>query len=199
MNHKTHSVAGLVAAEATLLHLQHPPISLVTPMALIGGYVIALLCDVDKPSSKMGRTLWIVSRTSSLLQIRHRTLAHSALASLIVWLVLFATPIPDVLAWALFFAFCSHWFIDLFNEAGVELLWPIPIKFKLLPGFLSISSEDLIGQRLFRLALTVIHLFLLLSLFREYLFSIPLIGSVLRMGWGAVVDLFPGFLRVWLF
>lgn len=199
MNHKTHSIAGLVAAEATLLHFQHPPISWVTPTALLGGYVIALLCDVDKPSSKMGRHLWLVSRTSSMLQIRHRTLAHSLLASLLIWVVLFAAPIPDVLAWSLFFSFCSHWFIDLFNESGVELLWPIPIKFKLLPGFLAISSEDLIGQRLFRLALTILHMFLLLSIFRELLFAIPLLGSWLRVLWGTTVDLIPEFLRAWLF
>jgi len=197
MNFKTHHVAGLVATEATLLQFGQAPLSLVTPIALIGGYFISILSDIDKPTSVIGQKLWIVSRSSSLLHIRHRTLTHSLLFTFLLWLFLKALPIPEVLVWSLIMAFCSHWFIDMFNEHGVELLWPLPIRFKILPGFLAISSDDSIGQLIFRWGLILVQLILLLALLHPIILKTPIIGSLLDPSWSALVSYVPGPLKHW--
>ncbi|MGO4276189.1 metal-dependent hydrolase [Paenibacillus sp. TAF58] len=54
-------------------------------------------------------------------------------------------------------SYASHSFIDLFNDRGVELFWPIPFKFRLLPKWIAIDTGS-VSETVFRSMLLLLSL-----------------------------------------
>ncbi|MFB6362969.1 metal-dependent hydrolase [Paenibacillus elgii] len=138
MLQKTHSVAGMLAAEGVLVHFQVPLLSWETAAALMIGCLAGPLADIDKQGSTMAKVFFPLSFVLRLMNVRHRTMTHSVLFLFAIATLL--TPLPELLFWSFLLAYASHAFIDLFNYQGVELLWPIKFKFRLLPKFMAIET-----------------------------------------------------------
>ncbi|WP_010499844.1 metal-dependent hydrolase [Paenibacillus elgii] len=153
MLQKTHSVAGLLAAEGVLLHFQVPLLSWETAAALLLGCLAGPLADIDKPGSTMAKVFFPLSFILRLMNVRHRTLTHSIL--FLCGIAALLLPLPELLFWSFLLAYASHAFIDLFNEQGVELLWPIKLKFRLLPKFMAIETGSFMETG-FRYILTLL-------------------------------------------
>ncbi|MFH5184329.1 metal-dependent hydrolase [Paenibacillus sp. TAB 01] len=138
MLQRTHSAAGVLAAE-WVLHAYHVPLlSWDTAGALLLGCFAGPLADIDKPGSVMAKLFFPVSSLLRMLHIHHRTMTHSLL-----FLVLLATasfPIPALYYSTFLLAYASHPLIDLLNEQGVALFWPVRTKIRLLPKFLAIDT-----------------------------------------------------------
>ncbi|MDF2719921.1 MAG: LexA-binding, inner rane-associated hydrolase [Paenibacillus sp.] len=126
MLQKTHSAAGLVAAEIVLVNLQVPFLSWDAAGAILLGCLAGTLADVDKPGSTMAKVLFPLSALLKLIHVRHRTLTHSIL--FVAALALAASPLPMLYFWVLVAAYASHPLIDLLNENGVQLFWPLKGK-----------------------------------------------------------------------
>ncbi|AEI44556.1 metal-dependent hydrolase [Paenibacillus mucilaginosus] len=138
MLQKTHSAAGLVAAECVLMYYHMPVFSWESAAGLMIGCIAGPLADVDKKGSTMAKVLFPLSAVLRVLKVKHRTMTHS----LLFMAAMFALSIslPEPLFWCFMLAYASHPLIDLLNEQGVELLWPLPIKFRLLPKFLAVDT-----------------------------------------------------------
>lgn len=90
--------------------------------------ISALLPDIDSPESKLGRIFWPASKLFQLT-LGHRGVFHSlastALLCLFLQVFLPAYAIPITIG------YLSHIVLDLFNPAGVPLLWPVPKHFSI--------------------------------------------------------------------
>ncbi|WP_248927934.1 metal-dependent hydrolase [Paenibacillus hamazuiensis] len=150
MLQKTHSIAGLLAAECVLAGFQQPLWTWESAAVLLLGCLAGPLADIDKPSSTVAKIFFPLSFLLKMMEIRHRTLTHSILFLFIVCML--ALPLPPIFFWCFVVAFASHAFIDLFNEQGVELLWPLKIRFRLLPKFIAIETGSW-AESVFRLIL----------------------------------------------
>jgi len=138
MLQKTHSAAGLVAAELVLVVHDVPFLSVQAAAALLVGCLAGPLADIDKQGSTMAKLLFPLSALLRFLKVRHRTLTHSIL--FIALLLLLVTPLSDFYGLIFIAAYASHPLIDLFNEQGVQLFWPIKGKIRLLPKWLAVDT-----------------------------------------------------------
>lgn len=186
MEMKTHAYAGLLVAQGTLIYFQQPAISLVTPIAFVTGYLLGPAADIDKPESFVGSKLWPISNALSMLKVGHRTLTHSIVFVALLWVALTLLPVPVVLVWVATLAYASHPSIDLLNEQGVQLFWPLPFRIKLLPDLIAIPVDSP-GEGVIRLLLMIG----VIGGFFIYLYTIiqpfPIIGAAFRY----IVDLLP--------
>lgn len=191
MNHKVHSIAGVVIAEGTLLYHGVPAFSFHTLGVMMCGYLAAMAPDLDKPGSflTVHQPFRAISEGLSRLG-PHRGPAHSIIALILVYMLFrHVIPLPDVYVWAIVLGFASHMFLDLFNAAGVMLLYPWEQDFKLLPSFMSVSSEDhSIGQLLLFSLFSMAFYGILASQMLEILAHTPLIGDeIARLrGWALI-------------
>ncbi|WP_442601544.1 metal-dependent hydrolase [Paenibacillus sp. KN14-4R] len=145
MLQKTHSLAGLLAAESVVLSMNQPLLSWEAAAALMIGCIAGPLADIDKQGSTMAKILFPLSALLRILKVRHRTMTHSILFLIVLGLLL--SPVPSLYKWSFIIAYASHPLIDLLNVQGVALLWPFKLKFRLLPKYLAIetgSSGELI-------------------------------------------------------
>ncbi|RKN65125.1 metal-dependent hydrolase [Paenibacillus ginsengarvi] len=163
MLQKTHSVAGLIAAEIILVREGIPFLSWEAAGAILLGCLAGTLADVDKPGSTMAKVLFPLSALLKLLRVRHRTLTHSAL--FIALLALVASPLPPLYYWVFIAAYASHTLIDLLNENGVQLLWPIKGKIRLLPKPIAIDTGSA-GETAFRWIIALVSLWIPFSTIR---------------------------------
>ncbi|MEK8129942.1 metal-dependent hydrolase [Paenibacillus filicis] len=134
----THGAAGVLAAELTLMHFQVPLLSWEAAAGVLIGCLAGPLADIDKQGSIMAKIFFPVSALLRLMKIKHRTFTHS-----IMFLVLLggiAAPMPPLYYWIFLAAYASHPLIDLFNEQGVRLFWPLKFKIRLLPRFLAVDT-----------------------------------------------------------
>ncbi|MDF2722743.1 MAG: LexA-binding, inner rane-associated hydrolase [Paenibacillus sp.] len=138
MLQKTHSAAGLVAAELVIVNLNVPFLSWESAGALLLGCLAGTLSDVDKPGSTMAKVLFPLSALLRLLHVKHRTVTHSLV--FIAALALAASPLPPLFYWTLIASYASHPLIDLLNEQGVQLFWPLKGKIRLLPKLLAVDT-----------------------------------------------------------
>lgn len=138
MLQKTHSAAGLVAAELVLSMHHVPFLSWEAAGALLAGCLAGPLADIDKPGSTMAKLLFPLSALLRFLGVHHRTMTHSILFILV--LMVLALPLQPVLFWSVVCAYASHPLIDLLNEQGVSLLWPYKKKFRLLPKPMAVDT-----------------------------------------------------------
>ncbi|WP_051201848.1 metal-dependent hydrolase [Ferrimonas senticii] len=113
------------------------------PLGYAGGLLLCwlggLLPDLDTPTSKMGRCLPGLSHAVHWL-FGHRGFTHSLLLplSVVIAFELLQQPLP--LSWLLPLAigWSSHIIADMFTPAGVPVLLPVVVKFKL-----PLASNDL--------------------------------------------------------
>lgn len=138
MLQRTHGAAGVLAAECVLLIYDVPLWSWDTAGALLLGCFAGPLADIDKPGSVVAKLFFPLSKLLRLLRVQHRTLTHSLLFLALIAVATVA--LPDLYFWAFLFAYASHPLIDLFNEQGVALFWPVRKKVRLLPKFLAIDT-----------------------------------------------------------
>ncbi|OAB28403.1 metal-dependent hydrolase [Paenibacillus macquariensis] len=170
MNGKVHGAAGMALSSFVLtIHPQNP---VVTTAAIIGSAFLAILSDVDHAGSSISQLpgFNLVSRILSLI-LKHRGFTHSLAAVVLLFIILKQNDFKPILIWIWVGAFFSHIFLDLFNEQGVQLLWPLPYKIALLPGMISVSSQpySLVQTVLFQTffwlsAIFSIHTFMTISL-----------------------------------
>lgn len=146
MLQKTHSAAGLVAAELVLVHQQVPFLSWEAAGSVLLGCLAGTLADVDKPGSTMAKVLFPLSALLRLVKVRHRTMTHSVV--FIAALALVASPLPGSYFWAFVAAYASHPLIDLLNENGVQLFWPLKSKIRLLPKFMAVETGSAVEAAL---------------------------------------------------
>jgi inner membrane protein len=120
------------------MHFHVPLLSWEAAAGVLIGCVAGPLADIDKQGSIMAKIFFPVSALLRLMNIRHRTFTHS-----IVFLGLLgalAAPLPPLYDWIFLAAYASHPLIDLLNEQGVSLFWPLKFKIRLLPRFLAIDT-----------------------------------------------------------
>ena len=141
MNHQAHKVAGVCAATITATLLYHNDLNtgeglLAIVPIIAGGYLGALLPDIDHPGSKIGKALypiaWVVNKLFG-----HRGATHSLLA-LFLTSVLFVLPSLMLTGFAGFMytqfaigvsvGFLSHLILDMSTKSGVPLLYPFTRK-----------------------------------------------------------------------
>jgi len=195
--HQTHHAGGLIAAEIVLIYYHQPVFSWITPAALLGGYFLAAAADVDKPESYVGQKVLPISLALQTLRIRHRTLTHSLLFTGVLWLLLKSSGLPNVLVVAWVAAYASHWFLDLFNEQGVELTWPLPFRIKFLPSLLAVGTDSW-AEVLIRQALYGVHYVLFFVLVKPLLFDLPIVGQLFSNIWAMLLSSMPHFISRYL-
>lgn len=193
MMHQTHHAGGLIAAEIALIYYQQPFFSWITPAALFGGYFLAAAADIDKSESYVGQKLLPISLALQILRIRHRTVTHSLLFTAGLWLLLKNSGLPEVLVIAWVAAYASHWFLDLFNEQGVELAWPIPFRFKFLPSLLAVGTDSFV-EGLIRKVMYVVHYILFFVLVKPLILGLPIVGPLFSSLWATVLNSLPHFI-----
>lgn len=138
MLQKTHSLAGLLAAESIILYFNEPLFSIESIAILMIGCLAGPMADVDKPGSITAKIFFPISYLLRFLKVRHRTLTHSL--ACLTGLYLLLSPLSKPLLWASLLAYATHLLLDLLNEQGIALLWPLRIKFRLLPKFLAVKT-----------------------------------------------------------
>jgi inner membrane protein len=147
MLQKTHSAAGLVAAETVLFYRDVSFLSWEAVGALLLGCLAGTLADVDKQGSTIARILFPLSALLKILKVRHRSVTHSLL--FILSLMILALPLPALYFWVFIAAYASHPLIDLLNEKGVELFWPLKMKVRVLPKLIAVGTGSM-SETVFR-------------------------------------------------
>ncbi|MFD0692954.1 metal-dependent hydrolase [Paenibacillus sp. GCM10027628] len=155
MLQKTHSVAGLVSAELVLVYQHASFLSWEAAGALLLGCLAGTLADVDKPGSTMAKVLFPLSALLKVLQVKHRTVTHSIL--LLILLMLVSSPLPNLFFWVFIISYASHPLIDLLNDKGVQLFWPIKLKIRVLPKWMAITTGSIVETGI-RIMLLIISL-----------------------------------------
>ena len=122
----THVLGGVLSYFVASWWKGHPPELFET---LIAGFV-ALLPDLDHKKSLISRLIPLPEKVRNLFGL-HRTVTHSLIAIIAVWLV--TRLLPDGIALAIVSAYVSHILLDLITKSGVYVLWPSGYKFK-FPG-----------------------------------------------------------------
>jgi inner membrane protein len=157
MLQKTHSVAGFVAAEIVLVNQNVTLLSWQAAGVLLLGCLAGTLADVDKQGSTMAKILFPISALLRILKVRHRSVTHSLL--FILAFMLAALPLPELFFRVFIIAYASHPLIDLLNEQGVQLFWPLPVKVRLLPKFMAIDTGSA-SEKAFRWVLCALSLWI---------------------------------------
>ncbi|MDF2961099.1 MAG: LexA-binding, inner rane-associated hydrolase [Paenibacillus sp.] len=125
--------------------------------ALLLGCLAGTLADVDKQGSTMAKVLYPLSVLLRFLNVRHRTVTHS-----ILFIMLLALPVlslSPLYGWVFIAAYASHPLIDLLNEKGVQLFWPLKWKVRLLPKWMAVDTGST-GETVFQWMLLAVSLWI---------------------------------------
>jgi inner membrane protein len=204
MNGKVHQVAGIVATEAVLITMQQPVMTVVTGIAILGGFFLGVAPDLDDSDATLAQQQPF--RLGSLILERipfvsHRGVTHSFLIVGLLYLLFSQImALPDVLVWSFLAAYGSHIFLDLLTDGGVELLWPVRYRIKLLPSIMAVSSDERsIGQIVFHTVLSAAFYFMTIHLLISGLEFMPLVGQGLSGFWQSnILTHFPIEIQNWL-
>lgn len=182
MNHKVHHIAGVVLGEMALLYYHQPVLSWHTPAILVLTSVAALAPDIDKPTSWVAthQPMRFLSETMETIGLPHRGPLHSIPFVVLLYVLLhFVAGLPDMYVWAITLGYASHIFLDMFNSAGVMLLYPWKFNFKFLPSFMAVSSEnDSFGQNAIFSILNMVFYILIINMGLSGLSEIHLFHNV---------------------
>ncbi|MBX6396252.1 MAG: metal-dependent hydrolase [Alicyclobacillaceae bacterium] len=186
--YKTHHVAAFFGAQLWLMHVHQPVLEWPTAVALLGAYLMGPAADVDQPQSYVGHRMRPIAGLLSGLGIRHRTLTHSLLFLVGLWIALQLLPVPDIVRQAIWIGYASHPLIDLLNEEGVELFWPLPVRIRFLPRALAIPVDSF-RETVLRGGLTACSFGLLLLYTHPVIAQLPIVGPVVDgiVRWGRTV------------
>src|SRR3954452_11092821 len=118
---KSHVIIGVATwfAAAPLLHLP-PTDSVYLGLAVVG----SLLPDVDHPKSWVGRRSRPVS-TAIAATLGHRGVTHSAIAVVVLIVLLSQAGYRRGLVSALALGYLSHLAADMMTPRGLRLAWPL--------------------------------------------------------------------------
>lgn len=175
MMQKTHGVAGVIAAEAVLLHYQQPLLSIPGVISILLGCLAGPLADVDKSGSLVAKMFFPLSWVLQRLRVEHRTATHSILIVYVISLL--TLPLPEVIRWAFVLAYATHPFIDMFNPQGVQLLWPLKKRVRFLPQIIAVRTNSW-AETIFLWILMLISFILFLILLDQENF--PFIGPYIK-------------------
>ncbi|OPA73949.1 hydrolase [Paenibacillus selenitireducens] len=153
MLQKTHSLAGALAAECTMIYFHQPLLTWESGAALLIGCLAGPLADIDKKGSTMAKIFLPLSSILHFLGVKHRTLTHSLLV--LIGLHFLLSPLPNFFYWTCMLSYASHPLIDMLNEQGVALLWPWKKRFRLLPKFAAIDTGSF-AEIVFRTLLLIL-------------------------------------------
>ncbi|MDQ6422657.1 metal-dependent hydrolase [Paenibacillus sp. LHD-117] len=204
MNGKVHTLAGVVAAEGAIITFHQPAFSVVTFLALLGGFILGVAADLDDSDATLAQQQPF--RFFSLIFerlpfVHHRGITHSFLAVALLYL-LFDTilGLPDALMWAFMAAYVSHILLDMLTADGVELFWPFRFRLKLLPSIIAVSSDERsIVQMLFRVLLSVVFYLFTIHLLINALGFLPVIGPYINELWnGTILSFLPQDIKTWM-
>ncbi len=160
MNWKTHLAFGLFAGLVSFrfFNMNWWQTSLFFVIVLVG----SLLPDIDKPESKVGRKVGVISKIINLL-FGHRGITHSLWLWFGVFFILwisFRTTSWVWVAWAYFVGYGSHLISDSLTLMGIN--WFHPFKFFRSHGMIETgkTGETIVffGMILAN-AIFVVHLF----------------------------------------
>lgn len=177
-----------------MIYYHQPLLSWEALACLFAGYFLSPVADIDKRGSVAGQQAAPVSMGLSWLHIRHRTVTHSFLVIGLLYSILQLCHIPDVLMWSALFAYASHPLLDLLNIEGVELMWPIRFRFKLLPGILAIPVNSP-SESILRGALLLVSTILTSAMVFSTIKGWPYIGPIVT---GIAHKLPPALLKLLL-
>jgi len=167
MTKQTHESGGFLIATVTIYLIIIKNLSsylliyqlLLTILYFHSANIGALFPDIDLKSSYASKRYPLMANTLGR-KCRHRGFTHSLLSLIILYTAcVFFIFISDwnivieVLCYGFWFGYASHIFLDLFTHQGVELLFPLKLKIKILN--LRTSS---IGEKIFNKILKVLSL-----------------------------------------
>ncbi len=113
---RTHLAFGLLVGLIALRFFNVNPY-LFIPLVLFG----ALFPDIDHPKSKLGRKIKPLSFFIKIF-IGHRTLFHSLLIPLVLFIIYYILGYVYILAFLI--GFISHLAIDALTKSGINFLYP---------------------------------------------------------------------------
>ncbi|MBH0173389.1 metal-dependent hydrolase [Fictibacillus sp. 23RED33] len=168
MKSNTHLLGGVVAGALYKAFTDLPPETLQHELTFFGAAVFgSLLPDLCHPGSYLGKKTVFLSKTISKT-FGHRTITHSWMMILVLFLL------PQWIDWryeeslsiGLVVGVLSHLILDAATSRGIQLLYPLPIRFR-FPFYTKTGSrtETNIASLLGLLAaVLMIHLYIV-SLF----------------------------------
>lgn len=161
MIHTTHAAFAAALTEVMLVS-EHAPITWQAAATVAVAAAVAPIPDIDQPESWISRHLPGASLVSRF--VRHRTLTHSLLVTIVLYLTLFGLGlrVPHWFATGVVVGWMSHWLIDLVNPMGVQLFYPLPWWIKPPIPWLAIGVESP-GESAVRVILRIFTLLLTLS------------------------------------
>lgn len=161
MTIKSHLTYGLLIGAAVSITM---PNTIPVKIGLIGVSAIsALLPDVDLPTTKVGRKLWIVSNIINKL-FGHRGFIHSPFFCIAIAFILKQKCIIPYVWLAFAVGYGSHIFLDLFNGPGIPLLYPLSKK---RYHFAKIKTKDK-SEYKYCIAISIITVLVYLFVFMNY-------------------------------
>ena len=156
MKGTTHLTAGIIAGMMFTAATNQPESISATIIITTG--ILALVPDIDKPSSTIGRRIPLFSIPASLAG--HRNLFHAPLLYIAIYTVL----LIQFHTYTLWFTagligVASHILLDMFNPAGIPLLYPFASKRFHIANIRSGGIIDwLVGISLFAIILAILFL-----------------------------------------
>lgn len=132
MKSNTHLIGGVAAGAIYKIVTDLPPDTLQHELIFFGAAVLgSLLPDLCHPGSYLGKKTSFLSKTISKT-FGHRTITHS-------WImILFLLMLPQWIDWrfeesvstGLVVGVISHLILDAATSRGIQLLYPLPIRFR---------------------------------------------------------------------
>src|SRR5699024_10167986 len=118
MTGKTQLVGGVASALVVASATSYDPTTLI-----ISGAVGGLLPDIWHSGSNIGRKWPVVSRLANII-FGPRTLTHSVLFLLIIWILSVAFLTNESITYGLLTGMRSHFILDAATKNGIKLLYP---------------------------------------------------------------------------
>jgi inner membrane protein len=143
MRGTSHLAIGFLTGAALCSYYQIPPFERVA-VTLAASTVGAMLPDIDQPGRWISNRLFILAWPFHWL--KHRGLTHSLVALALIFASLTYAKIDPSYSIAFMCGWASHLVADMLTVQGIELLWPIPFRIKLLPGPLALEGGGLVEQ-----------------------------------------------------
>lgn len=172
-----------------------PLFSLTGLLGCAGAMLLAPFPDVDEPNSVPAKGAFPLAWICELLRVRHRTVTHSVLFCYsLLFLIHHLHPHWFGMSWNLIFltwwwGYISHPLVDLLNTQGVEILWPLKLRFNLLPPGLGIGVGSKTEERIQTMLMFVITFVVFLWFFR----TTPMFQHVFHVIWVFLKDVYALF------
>ncbi|MGG1878820.1 metal-dependent hydrolase [Paenibacillus cisolokensis] len=116
MNGASHLVGGMTAAMVLGIH---------SPAPIVVVAVSALLPDIDRPNSLLGRFIPVLPSILEKVPGK-RTITHSFLFGAGIWMLI--NLVDPAMAFAFLIGYVSHLILDIFT-GRIAFLFPLPQKF----------------------------------------------------------------------